>query len=339
MERYKPLVETVFTQDASSGNTTFAETLPISLNTPVNVNITATNQKRYYTFTAPPDGLYTFISSYNTGDPYGWLYNSSQNLLTENDDYPGLGRNFRIDYELTIGQQVYIAGGCYSTGTGNYSLTVTNNSALTVSTATWNPSSVSDSISIPVTSNISWTALSNSPSWLTVVSPSSGSNNGNITLNATDNTDTSPRTGTITITGGGITQTISVTQEAATQIIPITCTVCVGICGEKCGNPNCDKTFYCGFCVVCNPFTTTIPMIVAGNSHLMALKAMVLFGLGDGGDSGLLGDGTWTNKSTPVQVSNLDSITAIAAGVNHSLALKADGTVWAWGSNNRGSTW
>ena len=52
---------------------------------------------------------------------------------------------------------------------------------------------------------------------------------------------------------------------------------------------------------------------------------------------GELGDGTATDRSTPVQTSGLTSgVTAIAGGYDHSLAIRGDGTVWAWGFNNHG---
>jgi alpha-tubulin suppressor-like RCC1 family protein len=35
-------------------------------------------------------------------------------------------------------------------------------------------------------------------------------------------------------------------------------------------------------------------------------------------------------------VSGLSNISALAAGDNHALALKQDGTVWAWGDNGQG---
>src|SRR5690554_4477585 len=52
--------------------------------------------------------------------------------------------------------------------------------------------------------------------------------------------------------------------------------------------------------------------------------------------NGQLGDGTNTDKNTPVQVSGVTDITAIAAGGDHSLFLKNDGTVWACGLNGNG---
>ena len=51
---------------------------------------------------------------------------------------------------------------------------------------------------------------------------------------------------------------------------------------------------------------------------------------------GTLGNGTTTDSYTPVAVSNLSGVVAIAADNDHSVALKSDGTVWDWGMNNSG---
>jgi alpha-tubulin suppressor-like RCC1 family protein len=84
--------------------------------------------------------------------------------------------------------------------------------------------------------------------------------------------------------------------------------------------------------------TTNVVSLAAGGYHSLAL-------LGDGtvvawgeNGNGQLGDGThsWDHGLGPVQVLNLRGITAIAAGYWHGLALRIDGTVWAWGSNSYG---
>ncbi|HEX6186616.1 MAG TPA: S8 family serine peptidase [Pyrinomonadaceae bacterium] len=42
------------------------------------------------------------------------------------------------------------------------------------------------------------------------------------------------------------------------------------------------------------------------------------------------------NNSVPNQIPNFSGVVALAAGDNHSVALKSDGTVWTWGGNDQG---
>ena len=48
---------------------------------------------------------------------------------------------------------------------------------------------------------------------------------------------------------------------------------------------------------------------------------------------GQLGDGTTSNRSTPVAVTGLSGVTAIAVGGYSTCALRADTTVRCWGFN------
>jgi endo-1,4-beta-xylanase len=83
-------------------------------------------------------------------------------------------------------------------------------SASTVSLA----ASASTSTAISVTSNQNWTVSSNQ-TWLSS-SVNSGANNGSFTIAATANTTSTSRTGMVTVTGGGISRTISVSQAGTT---------------------------------------------------------------------------------------------------------------------------
>jgi alpha-tubulin suppressor-like RCC1 family protein len=86
-------------------------------------------------------------------------------------------------------------------------------------------------------------------------------------------------------------------------------------------------------------FLTEIIMVSARTYHTLALKRDGTVWAWGRNDYGQLGDGTTVNKNTPSQVKGpggigfLTNIIAVAAGNNHSLALKDDGTVWAWGNN------
>ncbi|MFY0581323.1 hypothetical protein ACN28S_50075 [Cystobacter fuscus] len=56
--------------------------------------------------------------------------------------------------------------------------------------------------------------------------------------------------------------------------------------------------------------------------------------------TGQLGDGTSTSypipRLTPTLIPGFADVKALAAGYGHSLALRADGSVWAWGNNSYG---
>jgi len=81
-----------------------------------------------------------------------------------------------------------------------------------------------------------------------------------------------------------------------------------------------------------------VASVAAGTNgtHYLLLRADgTVWGSGANGD-GQLGDGTTTDRSSPVQASGLAGATAIAAGYASSLAVMQDGTVRAWGYNLSG---
>lgn len=86
---------------------------------------------------------------------------------------------------------------------------------------------------------------------------------------------------------------------------------------------------------------TNAAAVAAGYSHSIALlNNTTVWAWGNNG-SGQVGDGTTIRKETAVRVkidvlTPLVGVIAIAAGGNHSLAVKSDGTVWAWGLNSNG---
>ena len=77
--------------------------------------------------------------------------------------------------------------------------------------------------------------------------------------------------------------------------------------------------------------------ISAGDYHTVALKSDgTLWAWGHNGH-GQLGDGTITDKTTPTQESTeATNWSAVSAFGYHTVALKSDGTLWAWGHNGYG---
>ena len=88
---------------------------------------------------------------------------------------------------------------------------------ITLSTSEMSMATPGGSGTVGITSNVNWTASSNAP-WLTIT-PAAGTNNGTLALTVTANTATTPRTAIVSVRGSGLTRTVTVTQEAAKQVI------------------------------------------------------------------------------------------------------------------------
>ena len=85
-----------------------------------------------------------------------------------------------------------------------------------------------------------------------------------------------------------------------------------------------------------------VKALAAGEFHSLALKGDGTVWAWGANDGGQLGDTSLKDRPAPVQVKGpggngvLADIVAIAAGGQTSLALRADGTVWSWGVNDKG---
>ncbi len=82
----------------------------------------------------------------------------------------------------------------------------------------------------------------------------------------------------------------------------------------------------------------TVVAVAAGCNHNLALCSDGTMAAWGDNSEGELGDGTMTNRAVPVAVGSSGvlsgkTVTAVAAGGFHSLALGSDGTLYAWGSN------
>jgi len=77
--------------------------------------------------------------------------------------------------------------------------------------------------------------------------------------------------------------------------------------------------------------------VSVGESHTVAIKsngALWAWGLNDHGQ---LGDNTTDNRDVPTYIGNAgDDWVSVRVGANHTVAIKSNGTLWAWGLNNHG---
>lgn len=76
--------------------------------------------------------------------------------------------------------------------------------------------------------------------------------------------------------------------------------------------------------------------ISAGSDHVLALKIDGSLWAWGVNTEGVLGDGTFVNKSSPTQIGTATDWSKIDTGAYKSFAIKTNGTLWAWGKNTEG---
>lgn len=135
---------------------------------------------------------------------------------------------------------------------------------LNVSNSTVSLDETASSTTINVTANINWTA-SSSQNWISV-SPTSGSGNGSINISVSANTSTNPRSGTLTVTGGSLSRTISINQDGEDNTGG----------GETCDNPNAASLPYAhdGSGNFCLEIEGTIGHVNSWNTELVEINGV-----------------------------------------------------------------
>jgi alpha-tubulin suppressor-like RCC1 family protein len=82
-------------------------------------------------------------------------------------------------------------------------------------------------------------------------------------------------------------------------------------------------------------------MIAAGSTHALAMRVDgSILAWGDN-QYGQVGNGMQTlvypsATAVPPPIASFSSLTSVAAGRSHSIAVKANGDIWTWGRNHKG---
>jgi hypothetical protein len=178
-------------------------------------------------FVSPSDRFVSYLAdstTFTVTSNTNWTLSDNAEWLTVSPASGSGNGTLKAKFEENKGTNHRVATIIMIGGGISRTVTVTQD-ASTINTLTINPSnqdiqSTAGNTTFSVTSNINWTVNDN-VSWLTV-NPSSGSDNGTITVTYEGNTSTSQRVGTISVNGGGITRTATITQSAAPFTLTVT---------------------------------------------------------------------------------------------------------------------
>jgi alpha-tubulin suppressor-like RCC1 family protein len=176
-----------------------------------------------------------------------------------------------------------------------------------------------------------WTGMASYNPIISNLSPDSGTAGSVITLNGFNLTGATGITfmgtnGPIMVTGFGVnangTQITGIVVPAGAMTGPLTVTTPV------------NTSLGTAFIVAPIPAPTTT---AAGQYHSVSIRPDGTLWAWGSNSSGQLGDGTTgTDRISPVQIGSAADWQSVAAGSLHTLAVRADGTLWAWGVNNYG---
>ena len=104
------------------------------------------------------------------------------------------------------------------------------------------------------------------------------------------------------------------------------------------GQLGASSTSYCSGGSYCKNPTKIMDDVVqfsAGAYHTCAIKTDGSLWCWGYNYYGQLGDGTNTDRDTPVQIMS-SGVSSVALGNSHTCAIKTDGFLWCWGYNNYG---
>jgi len=125
--------------------------------------------------------------------------------------------DFEVADDCLVGRQVTFSLAIRSdegSWDDSFQVSIIGKPALSISSTSINlPAVASSGRTIDVAANVSWTVTANHP-WITITSGGTGAGNGKVTYNVAANTG-GIRSGTITISGGGISNTFTVNQWPA----------------------------------------------------------------------------------------------------------------------------